>query len=213
MTIKPGEGASCKKNDNNSEEFKDYKSICGDRQEQDIGDEQKDIEDEEKESKHEQVIDAQEAHDDYNKIIEAKQKEIDEYKNRWLRTQADFENYRKRTQRDIQEMHLYAGEELVKDILPVIDNLERALESVELKDNVLYRGVELIYQQFIKILKKHEVKEIEALGKPFDPSYHDAVMMIESEEYKADTVAEVMLKGYMYNSKVIRPSMVKVAKN
>ena len=206
MTIKPGEDASCKQKDISSEGFKDSEWPCDDKPEQAI-------ENEQKESKLEQADDVQKEQDDLNRIIEEKQKEIDEYKNRWLRAQADFENYRKRTQRDIQDIYLYAGEELVKDILPVLDNFERALDSVQEKDDALYRGVELIYQQFIKILEKHEIKEIEALGKPFDPTYHDAVMMVESQEYGADTVAEVMLKGYMYHSKVIRPSMVKVSKN
>lgn len=195
MTIKPGEDTSCNQNDIDKES-KNHECLCDDKPEQAVENDG-----------------AQEGQDDFNKILAEKQKEIDEYKNRWLRAQADFENYRKRTQRDIQETYLYAGEELVKDILPVIDNLERALDSVKAKDDALYKGVELIYQQFIEILKKHEIKEIEALGKPFDPSYHDAVMMTESGEYEADTVAEVMLKGYMYHSKVIRPSMVKVAKN
>lgn len=206
MTIKPGEGRTCKQKDIKSKEFNGNECFCGNEPEQAI-------ENEENETKVNQTDALQEEQENLHKIIEEKQKEIDEYKNRWLRTQADFENYRKRTQRDMQDIYLYAGEELVKDILPVLDNFERALDSVEEKDDALYRGVELIYQQFIKILEKHEIKEIQALGKPFDPSYHDAVMMIKSEEYKADTVAEVMLKGYMYHSKVIRPSMVKVSKN
>ena len=87
------------------------------------------------------------------------------------------------------------------------------MDAVEEKNDSLYKGVELIYQQLIEILKKHEIKEIEALGKPFDPSYHDAVMIVENQEYKPDTVSEVMLIGYTYHAIVIRPSMVKVAKN
>ena len=91
--------------------------------------------------------------------------------------------------------------------------MERALDSVEEKDGSLYKGIELIYQQFKKVMEKYKIKEIEAMGKPFDPSYHDAVMMVESEEYQDNVISEVMLKGYMYHSKVIRPSMVKVVKN
>ena len=147
------------------------------------------------------------------KTVEQLQKEIDDHKNRWLRSQADFENYRKRTQRDIQEIHLYAGEQLIKDILPVVDNFERALDSIEEKDDSFYKGIELIYQQLKEVMEKHNIKEIEALGKPFDPKYHDAVIVEENEEYEDNTVAEVMLKGYSYHSKVIRPSMVKVVKN
>jgi len=148
-----------------------------------------------------------------NKLLEDKQREIEEYRNRWLRAQADFDNYRKRMQREIKDISLYAGEQLVKDLLPVIDNFERALKSVENTDDAFYKGVKLIYQQIVDILKKHNITEIEAVGKPFDPNYHEAVMTVESEELESDTVAEVLLKGYMYHSKVIRPSMVKVVKN
>ena len=81
------------------------------------------------------------------------------------------------------------------------------------KDDPFYKGIELIYQQLKSVLEKHEIKEIEAVGKPFDPNYHDAVMMVQNEELQDNTVSEVMLKGYMYHSKVIRPSMVQVVKN
>ena len=150
---------------------------------------------------------------DMSQIIEAKEKEIDNYKNKWLRTQADLENYRKRVERDIQEIHKYAGEKLVKDILPILDNFERALSAIEDKESDLYRGVEMIYEEFKRMLEKHGVKEIEALGKPFDPYYHEAIMTVESNEHEPGIVVEVVRKGYMYNSKVIRPSMVKVSKN
>lgn len=145
--------------------------------------------------------------------LEEKQQEIEKYKNLLLRSKADFENYRKRAKRDIQNARLYAAEDLVIDILSVVDNFERALDSVEDKSDSVYKGIELIYQQFIKLLEKHNIKEIEAEGKPFDPRYHQAVMQVEAKEYDNNTVAEVIQKGYLYNSKVIRPSMVKVAKN
>ena len=150
--------------------------------------------------------------EDFEKILEEKERQIEDYKNRWIRTHADFDNYRKRSQKEIQEIYRYAGEQLIKDILPIVDNFERALDSVDDKESSLYQGVELIYKQFKETLEKHDVKEIEALGKPFDPNFHDAVMMVESEEFTENTVAEVLLKGYQYNTKVIRPSMVKVAK-
>lgn len=205
MTIKSKENGSCKQNEVTSEELKQNGCICSDKSDTIAENAQNG-------DQAEQIDDMQE-NVDVKKILEEKQKEIDNYKNRWLRTQADLENYRKRTERDIREIHLYAGEQLVLDILPVIDNFERALDSIENKNDALYRGIELIYEQLKKVLEKHGIKEIEALGKPFDPNFHDAVMMVESEEYEPGTVAEVMLKGYMYNSKVIRPSMVKVVKN
>lgn len=213
MTIKPGEGTSCNCN-NNCEDVKEQNTIKEGIHKQaethEVKAEEQSQEDadlqEEKEIKSQEI-------DALKKLLEDKQKEIDVYKNRWLRAQADFENYKKRMQREIQEINLYAGELLVRDILPVIDNLERALDSVKDKNDAVYKGVQLIYQQLVDVLKKHEIREIEALGKPFDPNYHEAVMMVESEEFKPNTVAEVLLKGYMYHSKVIRPSMVKVAKN
>lgn len=146
------------------------------------------------------------------KTLEEKQREIDEYKNRWYRAQADFDNYRKRMQKEIQDIHLYAGEQLIKDILPVVDNFERALNSVDDKESPVYKGIQLIYQQLKKVLEKYDVKEIDAQGKVFDPRFHEAVMQVESQDYENDTVVEVLQKGYLFHSKVIRPSMVKVAK-
>ncbi|MGI6425300.1 MAG: nucleotide exchange factor GrpE [Tepidanaerobacteraceae bacterium] len=194
MTINPGEDIPCKGNDDNNQETKEQECITNNDTEKDTKDE-RDIQDEQK------------------NLIEEKQKEIDDYKNRWLRAQADFDNYRKRMQKEIQDVHLYAGEDIIKDILPVVDNFERALDSMKDKDDPFYKGIELIYQQLKSVLEKHEIKEIEAVGKPFDPNYHDAVMMVQNEELQDNTVSEVMLKGYMYHSKVIRPSMVQVVKN
>lgn len=146
------------------------------------------------------------------KTLEDKQKQIDEYKNRWYRAQADFDNFRKRTQKEIQDIHLYAGEQLIKDILPVVDNFERALNSIEDREGPIYKGVQLIYQQLKNVLEKYDVKEIDAQGKAFDPRFHEAVMQVESQEHENDTVIEVLQKGYLFHTKVIRPSMVKVAK-
>ncbi|HHW01536.1 MAG TPA: nucleotide exchange factor GrpE [Thermoanaerobacterales bacterium] len=146
------------------------------------------------------------------KTLEDKQKQIDEYKNRWYRAQADFDNFRKRTQKEIQDIHLYAGEQLIKDILPIVDNFERALNSIEDREGPIYKGVQLIYQQLKNVLEKYDVKEIDAQGKAFDPRFHEAVMQVESQEHENDTVIEVLQKGYLFHTKVIRPSMVKVAK-
>lgn len=146
------------------------------------------------------------------RAVEDKQRQVDEYKNRWYRAQADFDNYRKRIQKEIQDINLYAGEQLLKDFLPVIDNFERALVSLEGKENSMYKGIELIYRQLRDIFEKHGVKEIQAQGKPFDPHFHEAVMQVESQDYEDDTVVEVLQKGYLYHTKVLRPSMVKVAK-
>lgn len=141
-----------------------------------------------------------------------KENEIEELKNRLLRSQADFDNFRKRKQKEIQEIHQYSGEDFIIDILPVIDNFERALSSTQAEEDPFYKGVKMIYQQLLNVLQKHDVTEIEAVGKVFDPKYHEAVMQVSADEYEDDTVVEVLRKGYLYHSKVIRPSMVKVCK-
>lgn len=151
--------------------------------------------------------------DDKDTLLEQRQREVEEYKHRWLRVQADFDNYRKRTQREIEDIHRYAAEALAKDLLPVMDNFERALSCVEDENDPIYKGVYLIYQQLKNLLGEYCIREIEALGQPFDPNYHDAAMMIESDDHDEGTVVEVLQKGYLYHSKVIRPSMVKVSKN
>lgn len=144
-------------------------------------------------------------------IIQKKELEIAEYKNKWIRTQADFDNYRKRVQREISDIHLYAGEQLIKDILPVLDNFELAIKSAADKSDPFFEGVEMIYRQLIDVLEKQNVKEIDAYGKTFDPKFHEAVMQVETEDVEPNTIVEVLKKGYLYHSKVIRPSMVKVA--
>jgi len=149
---------------------------------------------------------------EFKEKLTEKEKEIEELKNLLLRTQADFDNFRKRKQKEIQEIHQYSGESFIIDILPVIDNFERALSSSQDEEDPFYKGVKMIYQQLLAVLQKHDVKEIEAAGKTFDPNYHEAIMQVSTDEYENDTVVEVLRKGYQYHSKVIRPSMVKVCK-
>ncbi|MDK2901196.1 Protein GrpE [Koleobacter methoxysyntrophicus] len=156
--------------------------------------------------------------EDINKIkkaLEEKTKEAQDYFNMLQRLQADFENYKKRIKRDRQDMVNYAAEEIVKQLLPVIDNLERALDSAGEKGDVnpsFVEGIEMILKQIKGLLESQGVKEIEALGKKFDPQYHEAVMKIEDDTHGENTVVEVLQKGYIMNSKVIRPSLVKVSK-
>jgi len=150
--------------------------------------------------------------DELKEKLSEKVREIEELKKLLLRTQADFDNYRKRKQKEIQEIHQYSGEDFIIDILPVVDNFERALASSKDEEDPFYKGVKMIYQQLLNVLEKHDVKEIEALGKVFDPNYHEAVMQVNTDEYENDTVTEVLRKGYLYHSKVIRPTMVKVCK-
>ncbi|MDN5330997.1 MAG: molecular chaperone GrpE [Tepidanaerobacteraceae bacterium] len=150
--------------------------------------------------------------EELRKALEEKEKEAVEYKELWLRALADYDNFKKRTQKEMEQIKLYAGEQLIKDILPVLDNFERALDSLEDKNSAVYDGIKLIYNQIKGILNKYGVQEIEAEGRPFDPQFHEAIMTVESDEHENDTVVEVLRKGYTYHSKVIRPSLVKVAK-
>lgn len=129
------------------------------------------------------------------------------------RLQADFSNHKKRAQKEKSEIYLYANEKIALDLLNIIDNLERAIQSQTDadKDNSLLEGVNLVYKQLIDTLVKHGVEEIESLGKPFDMNLHYAVMQEESEE-ESNHVIDVLQKGYKINDKVLRPAMVKVSK-
>ena len=136
---------------------------------------------------------------------------IEELTNRLLRIQADFMNYKNRVQKDKESTVLYATEHLMNQLLPILDNFERALQSVEEEDG-FYEGVEMIYEQFVKVLNDNGLKEIECVGECFDPNLHHAVFMEEVKDAKEGIVLEQFQKGYLLNDKVIRPSMVKVAK-
>lgn len=168
----------------------------------------------EEESATEEEIDDSKAED---KDEECKcQKEIEELKDRLIRRQAEFENYKKRTQKEKESIVTYASEGLITDLLPSLDNFERALE-VEIdeddeKSKSLYEGVEMVYNQLLETLKKNGLEEIECLNQKFDHNCHHAVVQQDSDEHEEDTVIQVLGKGYKYKDKVIRPSMVMVSK-
>ncbi|MGB9680066.1 MAG: nucleotide exchange factor GrpE [Thermoanaerobacteraceae bacterium] len=148
---------------------------------------------------------------DLKKKLEEKEKQAAEYLEMAQRLKAEFENYRKRTEKEKSEMIDYGQEKVILELLPVIDNFERALMSEG--DLTSYKeGVELIYKQFKKILDNLGVEEIKAEGEIFDPYKHHAVMQDEVEDKKENEIIEVFQKGYTLKDKVIRPSMVKVAK-
>jgi len=147
--------------------------------------------------------------------LKQKEEEANEYLEMAQRLKAEFENYRRRTEKEKADLIEYGKEQVILDILPVIDNFERALETQydDNGENASYKeGINLIYRQFKGILEKMGVKEIESLGQMFDPYKHHAVMQEEAEGKKENEIIEVFQKGYMFNNKVIRPSMVKVAK-
>ncbi|MGM0436983.1 MAG: nucleotide exchange factor GrpE [Bacillota bacterium] len=139
------------------------------------------------------------------------EEEKDKYYNKLQRLQADFVNYRNRTKREKESIALESKIELVNEILPVIDNFERALSS-EGEENDLRTGVEMIYKQLINNLKSQGLEKICTVGEEFDHKYHEAIMQVEDCEEDSGIIVEEMQKGYLIEDKVIRPAMVKVAK-
>lgn len=140
--------------------------------------------------------------------------EIEEYKERLLRAQADFDNFRRRTQKEKEDLAKYASSVLITELLPVIDNFERALSSgADSADVSSYaKGVEMIFRQLEGVLKAEGLERMEAVGQPFNPEFHQAVMQVDSDEYEEGIVVEELQKGYQLKDKVIRPAMVKVSK-
>ncbi len=130
---------------------------------------------------------------------------------KYLRLMADFQNQRKRFDKEKADIYQYANEGIVKNLLGVLDNFDRALDAAGDSDAKLVEGMELILKQLWEALEKAGVSEIKALGEDFDPNYHNAVMMEDSSEHASGKVSEVLQKGYILNGRVIRPSMVKVA--
>ena len=136
---------------------------------------------------------------------------IADLEDRVKRQMAEFENFRKRTDKEKSQMYDMGAKNVIEKILPVIDNFERGLESVpEGSDKAFVDGMQMIYKQLSGELEKLGVKPIEAVGQPFDPNFHNAVMQTESEEYESGTVAQELQKGYMYHDTLVRPSMVAV---
>ena len=140
----------------------------------------------------------------------AKDPEEEALNAKYLRLMADFQNFKRRTEKEKNDIYAFANEKIVSELLNVIDNFERALAASAEGDSFA-EGMKLIFKQLQGVLEKYGVAEIEALGQDFDPNFHNAVMMEDSTEYESGKVTEVMQKGYMLNNKVVRPSMVKVA--
>ena len=147
--------------------------------------------------------------------LEAKTKECEENYDRLLRVSAEFENYKKRSSREMSEVQKFANQSLVKDLLPIIDNLELAIksatETTNNADGCLLDGVELTRKEILKVFEKNNIEQIAAVGKPFDPNFHEAVMREESDEYPENTVVNELQKGYLMHDRLIRPAMVVVA--
>jgi len=141
--------------------------------------------------------------------------EKNEYKDRLIRLQAEFENYKKRISNEREKDKKYGAESIMKCLVPVLDNFERALANFEEKtseEDEVYQGIKMIYDQLMDVLVQNGLVRIEAEGNIFDPNYHEAVMMVEDEKYSKNVVVEELQTGYMLHDKLLRASMVKVAK-
>ncbi|MDO9574563.1 MAG: nucleotide exchange factor GrpE [Candidatus Contubernalis sp.] len=149
--------------------------------------------------------------EDLMEQVEKLQNEKNELFARLQRLQADFDNYRKRAMGEQNRCAQYALSEFFKSLIPVIDNFERAMDSEETGE-AFVSGVEMIIKQFKEVLKKEGLERIEAEGQVFDPYIHEAVMHVESEDHEENLVIEELQKGYKFKDKLVRPSMVKVAK-
>lgn len=141
---------------------------------------------------------------------DSKSSEEDEsWNEKYTRLMADFQNFRKRTEKEKADVYSFANERIMTDLLQVMDNFERALGS-ECQDQAYAEGMQMIFKQFTDILKNSGLEEIEAVGHDFDPNFHHAVLTDSNPDFDSGKVTEVLQKGYKLNGKVIRPSMVKV---
>ncbi|MDE3001020.1 MAG: nucleotide exchange factor GrpE [Gemmatimonadota bacterium] len=141
-------------------------------------------------------------------------RESEEYKDRWIRLAAEFDNYKKRRTREFDALIQSASENLIRDLLPVLDSVARALEhraEGEEDSDGFKQGVTMIMEAFPKVLERRGLSEIEAAGKPFDPNYHEALMQMASEDHAEGVVMGVVERGYLLGDKVIRPAKVVVS--
>jgi len=152
--------------------------------------------------------------EELKKKVEEKEKEVKEHHDRLLRVAADFDNYKKRAAREKEEWVKFANEDLIKSILPFVDNLERALNHSEKTEDIqsLIEGIKLTIQQLLKILNKFGVSPIESLGKPFDPTMREAMLVVETDQHEPNQVVEEFQKGYLLNDRLLRAATVSVSK-
>ena len=152
--------------------------------------------------------------EELRKKLEEKEKEIKGHHDRLLRLAADFENFKKRAVREKEDWTKFANEDLIKGILPFVDNLERAVNHAEkvADTGVLIEGVRLTIQQLLQALNKFGLSSFESVGKPFDPAVHEAMLVVETDEHEPNQVVEEFQKGYLLNDRLLRPATVSVSK-
>lgn len=159
---------------------------------------------------------AEKPEDDFAAKLEASERQASEHYDRLLRVSAEFDNYKKRTSREMQDLAKFANEKLLRELLSVVDNLERAVASCEhdpeQPDPVL-QGVNLTLNETLKLLERYQVKRIDSLYEPFDPNFHQAMMQEEVEDQPENTVVREMQKGYLLHDRLLRPALVAVSKS
>lgn len=167
---------------------------------------------EEKETMEETIPDYEKIVADLEKKLDEKEKQCSEYLEMLQRMAAEFDNYKKRTARERQNIYDDAARDVIAAFLPVIDNFERALALIEKEENSpIKEGIEMVYRQIKEVLEKLNVEEIKAVGEVFDPRYHNAIMHIEDDSFGENEIVEEYQKGYICGDKVLRHSTVKVA--
>ena len=200
----------------NKENKEEKDTVLKDDAEKVVEDAAKEKADEAKEAAADESAD-QKAPDAKDEAASADADKVVKLQQQFVRLQADFANYKKRTAAEKLQISEVVKMDVITNILPVIDNFERALQVPQDKvaDDVksFIDGYEMIYKQLLGVLEKEGVTKIDAVGKPFDPNYHQAVMRVPSDEYDDDVVVEVLQEGYLLGDKTLRPAMVKVAFN
>ena len=151
--------------------------------------------------------------EDLEKKIETLQAALDEKDNKLKRLQADFDNFRRRTNKERVEIGDVVTQELLKSLLPIVDNFDRAMATEQQDGAAFQKGVEMIYTQLHETLKNAGLELIDTAGQKFDPNFHQAVMRVENPDLEDDTIAQELQKGYIVKGRVIRPSMVQVVSN
>jgi len=169
--------------------------------------------DEEAEIKEEEIQDFQAEIQHLKDQIQLKEEEAKDSYERLLRTCAEFENFKKRAAKEKEEFIKYAQEGMIRELLPVLDNLERAVEHSKASQdmNGLVEGIDMTVKQFLQCLEKIGVKPVTAIGERFDPTRHEAIMQVEEGDYDADTVVGEHQKGFIFNDRLLRPCLVTVA--
>ncbi|WP_304263276.1 nucleotide exchange factor GrpE [Kallipyga massiliensis] len=201
MTKKRNEAEKLKKKveiEDSQEEKEERKNPDPDRESP-----QKDPEDE--------VVEAEIVDEEEDQVVQEEKTEESPDRARLIRLQADFENFKRRTEKDRQDTIKYANEKLILKLVDVVDNFHRALETEREEKDSFYEGMELIFAQLTDVLEEEGLEAIDPTGEAFDPNFHDAVLSEESEEVPSGHVIETMRKGYTLKGRLIRPAMVKVA--